>query len=94
MDIYGHEINLTYKGDSKYKTMPGAIASIIVLCGIASYFLFRTYVVFNRGNTNVLQSKNVLNMEAQSVYNPMQRGFDFAFGLGIELDPTVFNYTV
>lgn len=38
LDIFGHQIDFHYKNSSKYKSVIGGIITVIVLCGLFSYF--------------------------------------------------------
>jgi hypothetical protein len=39
-DIYGHPINLTYKGESTYKTLPGGLCTIFARITIMAFFFY------------------------------------------------------
>ena len=42
LDMYGEKMSLTYKGEPSFKTLPGAIVSLlvmIVMCALSAYKL-------------------------------------------------------
>jgi hypothetical protein len=39
-DIYGHPINLTYKGESTYKTFPGGLCTLFARVLIFAFFVY------------------------------------------------------
>jgi hypothetical protein len=39
-DIYGHPINLSYKGESTFKTFPGGLCTIIAKLMVLAFFLY------------------------------------------------------
>ena len=50
VDIYGKQINLSYKGDDSFKTLPGALSSIIIVAILLAYSSFRSFVLFSKNN--------------------------------------------
>ena len=53
MDLYGEQVSLTYKGDQSYKTIPGAIVSLIVLLTIFAFGTYRFLVFVSRSDPNL-----------------------------------------
>lgn len=53
IDIYGEKINLTYKGDDSFKTLPGASASIIIIVLLLAFSVFRMIVLFTKSDPNI-----------------------------------------
>ena len=53
IDIYGQQINLTYQGDESFKTIPGALTSVIIITIMLAYSAYRTYTLFARLNPNL-----------------------------------------
>ena len=53
LDQFGEPVSLTYKGETAYKTLPGALMSIVVLF-FMTIFSYKTGVIFvYRTNSNV-----------------------------------------
>ena len=42
IDIYGEQIALTYKGESSFKTSPGAIMSLIVILMMLAFTAYKS----------------------------------------------------
>ncbi len=48
IDLYGHPINLTYKGETTYKSLVGAFFTIITRIGILTFFVLEIINVINK----------------------------------------------
>ena len=59
-DIYGGKISLTYKGNTTFKTYPGAIISIILIFCATAYLAYRLNVMIVKGGT-VINKNTVIN---------------------------------
>ena len=70
LDIYGEQINLTYKGDDTFKTLPGAVSSLIVITILLSYGLFRTYVLFNTIDPSLSKPSFLRNLQEEGEFKP------------------------
>ena len=84
-DIYGDHIGLTYKGETSFKTFPGAIVSLIVVLLICAFSLYRTIIFFEKNDPNVSKQGFMRNLDSEDPINPKDYGFDFAFGLDTDL---------
>ena len=47
MDIYGHQINLTFKGESTHKTVLGGIFTFIANVIIMAFFIYQLLSVIS-----------------------------------------------
>jgi hypothetical protein len=48
IDIYGHPINLTYRGSSTYKTLLGGLFTMLVRFLVLAFFLYEMMgVIYN-----------------------------------------------
>lgn len=63
----------------------------MIVLGI--FFSYKTYNLLNRLNANVSKQDYVMNLNTQGPYQPQTMGFDFAFGIGGPLDPSIGYYT-
>lgn len=48
LDIYGEQIGLTYRGESSFKTTPGAITSLLVLMAMFAFSIYKFGVFINK----------------------------------------------
>ena len=48
LDVFGEDISLSYRGSSKFKTTPGAAASVLIVSVLTAYALFRFYILANK----------------------------------------------
>ena len=55
-DIYGEQINLTYKGEDSFKTMPGALVSILIITLLTAYSGYRIFVLLTRNESSISKS--------------------------------------
>ena len=53
LDFYGEQIALTYKGESSYKTIPGALVTLIVLFTLLAFTLYRFMIFIQKINPDV-----------------------------------------
>ncbi|CAI2387803.1 unnamed protein product [Moneuplotes crassus] len=106
-DFYGKNIVLTYKGDDKYRTHIGGIASVVVGGIVLAYILLLVKVMIEKGNTSYVKSSllndiltnSEVHYPAQNDYEPDtgRSQFDFAFqftsdGVDYLNDPTAFTF--
>jgi hypothetical protein len=94
LDIFGEQINLTYKGRETFTTLPGAFGSLIILLTILAFTVFRFYVMVNRLYPTITQQTQMRDLNFEEPYRPQDKGFDFAFGLGAPLDPSYGTFSV
>lgn len=94
LDIFGEDISLSYKGSSKFKTTPGAVASVIIISVLTGYALFRLFILGNRMYPNISKQTQNRDLAKEDYFQPWEFGFDMAFGLGVPLDPDIGFYTV
>jgi hypothetical protein len=65
LDIYGEQIGLTYKGDSSFKTSPGAIISLIVLLAMVAFSSYKFSVFVNRQDPDVSRQTFLRNLDEE-----------------------------
>ena len=53
IDLYGEKVSLTYKGEQTFKTMPGAIVSVIVILVILAFSIYRCIAFVTRSDPNL-----------------------------------------
>jgi len=97
IDVFGQEINLTFMGRDKYKTMIGTFFT--VLCGvllltIGTFTLLRVF----SGEIQRIDSEEIWKiLDQPNGFNPIlldqddrtPGSFAFAFGFGTDLDPAI-----
>ena len=66
MDAYGHQINLTYKNDSSFKTTFGGLVTILTRLGIFAYFILEMNTVFQRKST-IKETLKILNILSEDI---------------------------
>lgn len=63
IDIYGEQVQLTYKGNSTFKSIPGAIISSIVLVTLISFSIHQSLQFVLRQNPNVSTQNFMTNLD-------------------------------
>jgi hypothetical protein len=53
LDMYGEQISLTYKGESQFKTLPGAMASLVVILTLLAFATYRMIILVTREDPSV-----------------------------------------
>ena len=53
LDIYGEQIGLTYKGESSFKTTPGAVISLLVLMTMMAFTIYKFGIFVNKQDPEV-----------------------------------------
>lgn len=95
VDFYGEEIQLTYKGDNKYRTHLGGFISLGVLVIVVLYSAYRLYALIVKEETRSTVDKFVVDLNNKHEIEPyVEYGFDIAFGVGESLDPSLGYFTV
>ena len=87
IDLYGEQVSLTYKGDQRYKTMPGAIVSVIVLLTIIAFSIYRCIVFVTKQDPNLSKQSFTRDLDIEGPLYPKDFGFNIAFGLKRPIDP-------
>ena len=64
----------------------------MVISILMAYTAFKSYVLFNKVNPNISKAEFIRNLDSEGEFRPYKMGFDFAFGLGIPLDPSIGHY--
>jgi hypothetical protein len=77
-DIYGHPINLTYKGESTYKTFLGGSCTIFAKMIVLAFFIYELMSVVNNTFNITVTTKhiNLTNDETNHTFNASM--IDFA----------------
>jgi hypothetical protein len=86
--MFGVNVTLSYKGKQSYSTIPGIIASMIVLLIIGSFASYEFYQLILGLNPSVSQLVLMRDLALEGSYEPFindftgsSNGFDFAIGL-------------
>ncbi|CDW80946.1 UNKNOWN [Stylonychia lemnae] len=91
-DIYGEQFSLTFQGEQKFKTWPGALTSLSVIAIILAYFSFRTQImIFKQDNKTSVTTQLVDITQFEKAFQATQDqnfinfinsdfGFDIAAG--------------
>ncbi len=53
LDMYGESVALTYKGESSFKTVPGAVTTLIVLITMLAFATYRIIIFVNKDEPDV-----------------------------------------
>jgi hypothetical protein len=70
IDIYGQDINLTYRGDQNFKTTPGAIVTIFVFIVLLSYAAYRSYILINKIHPEISKKGLIRNLNDAGEFHP------------------------
>jgi hypothetical protein len=88
LDLFGEQVNMTYNGRDTFTTLPGSLASLIILMIVLAFTGYRLDILVSRKHPNVTEQILMKDLNLEEPYRPQEDGFDFAFGLGAPLDPT------
>jgi hypothetical protein len=72
----------------------GAIVSLLILLMITAFGSYKAYVLITRNNTTVSLKSFQRDLDVAGSYTPGASGFDMAFGIGVDLDPSIGSYLV
>jgi hypothetical protein len=92
--MYGEQISLTYKGESQFKTLPGAMASLVVILTLLAFATYRIIILVTRDNPNVSKQSFMRDLDAVEPLLPADYGYNLAFGLAKPMDPLFGRYLV
>lgn len=70
MDVFGEKVTLTYKGESSFKTYPGATISLLVIGIMLVYSVYRTYVMLHKINPEVSKKSFLRDLNVAENYKP------------------------
>ena len=80
-DVFGEQVQLTFKGKRSYQTSIGALVSVIIKMILMFFITYEFYVIFARKHP-IVSIKTVYDYKKLSEgMNPFERGFDVAVGL-------------
>ena len=89
-DIFGSETSFfNFKGESKIKTIPGAIFSIAAIV-VSLYFALITFDQMVENEEVEVKNFKLYDSQAQmqaKEYNLLEHGVDFAFGFSTGVEP-------
>jgi hypothetical protein len=109
LDLYGQSVSLTYKGDDSFKSPLGTAISIVVLVLLMSFGIYKFIILIYRINPDVSQQSFLRDLDKEPVFRPYQetlrggstlndststRAFDFSFGVGRPIPPSIGFFTV
>ncbi|CDW82837.1 UNKNOWN [Stylonychia lemnae] len=61
---------------------------------LSGYGVFRAYYLYMKFDANISTISLIRSMNDGQIYKPQELGFDFAFGVSSELDPSIGYFTV
>ena len=92
--MYGEQISLTFKGESQFKTLPGAMASLVVMLTLLAFATYRMIILVTRDDPNVSKQSFVRDLDAEDPLLPADYGYNLAFGLAKPMDFSFGKYIV
>lgn len=78
---------MTYEGHESFKTLFGAIMSIIVGLLVISFFTYKSTLMLNRMDAKTSKQSFVKNLKYEPPMYVHNMGFNFAFTANIAPDP-------
>ena len=79
LDSFGINIKMTYEGQESYKTLFGAILSILVGLVIFSFFSYKLMIMLNRMDARTSKESFIRNLQLEPPLFAHKEGFNFAF---------------
>ena len=79
LDAFGINIKMTYDGHESFKTLFGAILSILVGLVIVSFFVYKTLTMVNRMDARTSKESFIRNLQIEPPLFAHREGFNFAF---------------
>ena len=73
--------------------MPGAFTSLVIVTLLIVYAVYRCNILFNRIDPQVSKQSFMRNLDLEGAIKPGEMEFDFAFGIGVPLDPSIGYYS-
>jgi len=61
---------LSYQGSEQFKTIPGAIASLIVISLLLAYGCYKSYVLLNRVNPSISKAGYIRSLDNAGSFRP------------------------
>ena len=92
--MYGEQIALTYKGESQFKSMPGAIVTCLVLVTLLAFASYRLFILTTRLDPDVSKQSFIQDLDIEPAMILDDYGFNLAFGLKNPLEPSVGSFVV
>eukprot|EP00347_Sterkiella_histriomuscorum_P022098 403331687 len=81
VDIYGQQFSLTFQGQQRFKTWPGALASMLVIGTIIAYTVARFSVMLNYEDNKTSVTPQLVDItQFDKAFQANQYGFDIAAG--------------
>lgn len=77
-DLFGKQVEFTFKGHRSYQTYIGAMVSILIKVILVIFILYEFYVIFSRKHPNVY---TYYQLNSDPSINPFELGFDVAVSL-------------
>ena len=94
LDMFGEQINLTYKGRDTFTTLPGSLISLAIIIIVLAMAGYKMTILVSRRLPNITQTIQMRDLNFEGKFQPQSLGFDFAFGIGSYLDPSYGYYHV
>lgn len=94
IDYFGQNVTFTWNGDDQFKTTFGASISLILMIILLAYGLSTLVAVVERQSPTITTTSMQRDNSDDSISTPYDSGFDFAFGLGFQLDKSIGYFTI
>jgi hypothetical protein len=79
LDMFGINIKMTYEGYDSFKTLFGAIISIMVGVILVSFFTYKALIMFNRLDAKTSKQSFIKNLHDEPPFYLHKYGFSLAF---------------
>ena len=86
-DDYGSVLNFNYKGQEIFRTIPGALVSLIVWSLFAIYFVFKAQVLITNDGWDLLTVNTALSAQDINKEINLSTQTNMSFGIVIEPNP-------
>ncbi|CDW76214.1 UNKNOWN [Stylonychia lemnae] len=93
-DLFGHQPVLTIKGEGQSRSIIGTLVSLMVYVVFLAYTYQQLILLIYNGDPTIQISETLRDMDDLSSFSPKEAGFDFAFSLKRDLDPSIAYFDV
>ena len=70
LDLFGEQVNMTYKGRDTFTTLPGSLASLIILMIVLAFTGYRLDILVGRKHPNVTEQILMKDLNLEEPYRP------------------------
>ena len=64
LDLYGEQVALTYKGEGSFKTVPGAVTTLLVLITMLAFTTYRMIVFVTKADPEVSKQSFMRDLDS------------------------------